>query len=498
MSSETMEIMFRMISESQPRQSNKKRKSRATVGKRLHNKIKRKRKLAKSASQQQTTSPKASSELHQAELYQADPVVDDGKSEEQHPLASVINPLGRGEKAAVIETQESLDKDLDDVLQQTRLEGNPVYLDMDDPNQRLRSPFEFKKGCFRQIGGEAGDTYSGITRILHACFYKDWTMYQVSAMVREEERILRERGLDHRSPVERFMQDGKTLASLATKVAVLNSRASTKQKMMAQGTAVDDQCTAMFSGKKLKPIRWQVCFSQKEAKTHIRLLHKWNIDVRLVPVYKIHPLTWLYLHYMDDLGLRPVCAQTIVGCDDLKIATQIDHLWVNPETQKLTLVELKTWNKITYFKSTGKMHKPFNKRRNHPANQHQLQLALTLYLLQKTFDIQVDEAMVVRVGLDGVTPYPLKRWAMHHKAVNEMLSRVQKYMRYIKAVKNKGASREQRWLASELEQCEAKQNWAKGINEEFSEEESCASKLSQTPPQLVFQEPRFPQPRVVS
>lgn len=301
--------------------------------------------------------------------------------------------------------------------------GNAVVLDAIDPAERLMSPWIFARGAFR-LRSAPRDKYRlrGLLKVLHMCFYPEWTYAQVTAMHRTRQKTLRERGLDSRGPAEQALTDGQSLASMATKIARQVACTQSQNKLMAQGLMVDRQCNEVIMHEEMKAGKWTIPMTTEENQANLALLRKWVIPTENIPTTYIHPLVWRFFHYMDARGLCPRSAQVVVGHMAMGIGTAIDQLWVETATGRTVLVELKKWESGTYYLHTARMRRPLHRLKNSACNQHQLQLVMSLYLLQHTFDISVDVAWVVRLHTTGLTVYPLRRWARDPAVLASLLN----------------------------------------------------------------------------
>jgi hypothetical protein len=315
--------------------------------------------------------------------------------------------------------------------------GNAVSLDADEPADRLVSPWVFARGAFR-LRSAPRDKYRlrGLLKVLHMCFYPEWTYAQVTAMHRTRQKTLRERGMDSRGPAEQALTDGQSLASMATKIARQTACSQSQNKLMAQGLMVDRQCNEVIMHEEMKAGKWTIPMTTQENDSNLALLRKWAIPTENIPTTYIHPLVWRFFHYMDARGLVPRSAQVAVGHAGLGIATAIDQLWIESATGRTVLVELKKWESGTYYLHTGRMRPPLHRLKNSACNQHQLQLVMSLYLLQHTFDISVDMAWVVRLHTTGLRVYPLRAWARDPEVMDSMLHVVRSFTAPLRRVRD--------------------------------------------------------------
>ena len=113
---------------------------------------------------------------------------------------------------------------------------------------------------------------------------------------------------------------------------------------------------------------------------------------------------------MSKLGLVPIAGQVPVFDDDIMIATAVDMVCYSKKTRGTVLCEIKCgWNGAgAYKQASGRMHSAMHGFDNSPANQHQIQLAMTHYLFGVTFGTNLHESYVVRVADKGVYFYKLE------------------------------------------------------------------------------------------
>lgn len=104
-----------------------------------------------------------------------------------------------------------------------------------------------------------------------------------------------------------------------------------------------------------------------------------GVDANAFDACAINAINW-----MNQNNLRPISSEYIVYSDVLEIATSIDLLVVNPESQILA-VELKTGysgNKKSENKTF--MKPPFHNIKDSVVNRHWLQLLMSLWLFANT------------------------------------------------------------------------------------------------------------------
>jgi len=116
---------------------------------------------------------------------------------------------------------------------------------------------------------------------------------------------------------------------------------------------------------------------------------------------KFHPFSRAFIALTERLCLKPVGAQVVVRDESCNIATLVDAVFLDPKG-RVVLVELKTGFEGYNETSTGLMHGAFSYMTNCPANQHQVQLAFTQMMFQRTFpEFGTVTALVVRMTSAG-------------------------------------------------------------------------------------------------
>ncbi len=114
-----------------------------------------------------------------------------------------------------------------------------------------------------------------------------------------------------------------------------------------------------------------------------------------------HPFSRAFIALMNRLGLRPVGAQVVVRDEQCDLATLVDGVFVD-SGGRVVLVELKCGFEGYVDASTGFLGPPFQKFTNAPKNQHQLQLAFTRCMFEKTFpEFGGVDARIVRMTERG-------------------------------------------------------------------------------------------------
>lgn len=129
----------------------------------------------------------------------------------------------------------------------------------------------------------------------------------------------------------------------------------------------------------------------------------------------LHPFTPRVLHYLWKQQYLPVRAQVAVGSLSAGVATAVDQVWRSASADDTThspgvvLIELKCYGQRLYRESGGRqLRPPFADIANSMYWHHQLQLAMTVFLFEKTFpSIPVQQAFVLRIDPQTISKYPL-------------------------------------------------------------------------------------------
>lgn len=139
----------------------------------------------------------------------------------------------------------------------------------------------------------------------------------------------------------------------------------------------------------------------------------------------IHSFTQKIVWFLYRTRLEPWRAQYAVGNNYLKLATAVDLLcrYINPVTQRPigngdVVIEIKT-GYASYYRSHTRFHlrPPFDTQTDCPKNQHQIQLAVTVWLYQNErlritgVVPEICAAMVIQVHESGIAVYPNEQWA---------------------------------------------------------------------------------------
>ncbi len=127
---------------------------------------------------------------------------------------------------------------------------------------------------------------------------------------------------------------------------------------------------------------------------------------------------------MEKMELIPTGAQVPVGCASLRLATAIDIL-CKDKHGKYSLVENKHGYASYVDDSSGQMAAPLSTHNNSPANQFQVQLALTQFLFKTSYPHkQLGSSYIIRHHAQGVEVEPLKPWALRSQCA--MISAIAK------------------------------------------------------------------------
>lgn len=108
--------------------------------------------------------------------------------------------------------------------------------------------------------------------------------------------------------------------------------------------------------------------------------------------------------------------------EELRMATKMDMIWVDPATGGLRFIELKTGYKATFENSDGRMSKCLSFMPNSPLNWANIQLTATvIMLLRQNPAINIDEtkSFVIRIDDDDLFCYHIDN--VFIKAMNPRL-----------------------------------------------------------------------------
>jgi len=137
----------------------------------------------------------------------------------------------------------------------------------------------------------------------------------------------------------------------------------------------------------------------KEIEDYIKLKKTPKIDRAIAGVH------WLtkYLQKSD----YDIFSEVIVYCKELKIAGTVDLLLFDKVSQKYSILDWKTSKEIktdSYKMKTG--NKPeTNDLLDCKFNHYALQLSLYRYLLEKNYNLQLDDQLIIHLGSDTVHGY---------------------------------------------------------------------------------------------
>lgn len=115
----------------------------------------------------------------------------------------------------------------------------------------------------------------------------------------------------------------------------------------------------------------------------------------------MHPFSRGFIALTKRLRLRPIGAQVVVRCERCNIATMVDGVFLNARG-RVVLVELKCGFEGYVDRSTGNMRGVFASFSDAPKNQHQIQLAFTRCMFERTFpELGTVDGIVVRMTETG-------------------------------------------------------------------------------------------------
>ncbi len=338
----------------------------------------------------------------------------------EEPKLRFVSPFILTRRGFVVRDEHLPNRDDDDDEKNVDSEPTDGLVTTEFPaanRKRKRKPAKVKSPQLR-----------GLCQLLQCLFYPDWSFREVMIIHKRRRALRAERGLDPAAYVRASMKDAppqiKALARQAdARVRVQNRTTREGGRLLdAQVNAIVMRDLDFFNSNQshryvyldsqiddyvtiLSDWWWPGPDDDNEDDTHpseLQIEENKNSILQVLPV--IHPTVWNLVCYMWNKGLRPLAAQVPVGCLRSRLATCIDHIWQRADTDQLVLVELKKWrDTLTLDLSNGHMHWPFDKLKNSARNQHQIQLSVSLFLLQSTFGVQVHEAWVVHVSGDQVS-----------------------------------------------------------------------------------------------
>jgi hypothetical protein len=117
---------------------------------------------------------------------------------------------------------------------------------------------------------------------------------------------------------------------------------------------------------------------------------------------------------LENFDIHPFKAELPVADIANGIGTEVDFAY--ERNRKLGVVELKSGsNGGAFQKGSGPL--TLNKERygehipdNSPLNQAQLQLALTIVLMEESFGVTPEERLIIHVSDEGISSYELTKW----------------------------------------------------------------------------------------
>jgi hypothetical protein len=114
-----------------------------------------------------------------------------------------------------------------------------------------------------------------------------------------------------------------------------------------------------------------------------------------------HVFSRAFITLMHKLKLRPIGAQVVCRCAICDIATLIDAVFID-KNNCVVLVELKCGFEGYIDEFTGNMQGVFKSLTNAPKNQHQIQVAFSRCMFERTFpELGAIDALVVRMTTSG-------------------------------------------------------------------------------------------------
>jgi hypothetical protein len=285
------------------------------------------------------------------------------------------------------------------------------------------SAFEFRvnRKCFvARIGTDAHvheRTCTGLTDTLHDVFSGGYVFGEVKEQIRQKKTRLQVLGIN-----QRVRDSSHTVAPKSKPYG--GARLLWGQR---GGSTVDRQLNCAINNQPLRGTRADgsfdtFAFTETEYETAARCIP----GLSRVTMSRLHPQSRMVIEVMDRHGYEAVQAQVPVGDLDIGLATACDSIWRHRVLGLLILVELKKCETYYYTHETGMMEAPFEDQPNHTLNQHQLQLAFTKHLFEKTYNTRLDGAMVLRVHSKGVNHIPLVPWTTER--MDAAVSRVSEYM----------------------------------------------------------------------
>ena len=137
----------------------------------------------------------------------------------------------------------------------------------------------------------------------------------------------------------------------------------------------------------------------------------------------LHPWTKRILEYVIcQMKWFPIQCEYPVFDEDLRMATKMDLMCVDPATGELRFIELKTGYKATFENSDGRMSKCLRFMPNSPLNWANIQLTATVIMLLRqipSINIDQTQSFVIRIDDDDIYAYHIDN--VFIKAMNPRL-----------------------------------------------------------------------------
>ena len=217
-----------------------------------------------------------------------------------------------------------------------------------------------------------GRAVSGLTKLLKARFYPNWSYAKAGTQNTEKHTI----------------KGGKRVGN-GTDQAISQSVTLAIQHHLRP--AVFFQKAALLEAAKRLPLK---------PRMHLRRLF-----TRRLPY-----LRWFW-QSMERCDYTPVATQVPVAHRCLDVGTLVDVVCKNGQ-QQYVILEVKTGFDNYYTSSNATMKAPFETMPNCPQNQHHLQLAATRAMFQMTFPtLPIAGASLMRFHSGGVSKICLANWA---------------------------------------------------------------------------------------
>ena len=187
------------------------------------------------------------------------------------------------------------------------------------------------------------------------------------------------------------------------------------------GSLIDNHCNSAINQSPIQANAKNDTYPASKKERTILTNPPWDISSRQIEL--MHPFARKILIFMSKKGYTPIKSQVGVWHEALHLKTRAEQFWLNVHTQEIALVELKLGQDKTYHTGNGKMLPPFQKKTNCLKNQHQIQLLFEKRMTEFTFQVVIQEAMVLRItNAKTIRCYPLEPWV--EKRWNEAVQRV--------------------------------------------------------------------------